>query len=337
MFPQSLSATVLAVFATGAIAADVPASPPADPLAGSSFYQDKERGWFWYEDPPEEIVPPVEPEKPEPPKAPESSKIVEPAPADGPAPGTVAWLRVMLPKLRDQAIDNPTRENMSAYYFAQRLMLDKAERFSRNSVETIRNDPFLDEDMRYPASNAAADAISTESGKQRDLLMRDIAKSSSLVFFYKGSNCVLCDQAIAAISALEFKYGFSVLPISMDGNPLPNGKYPNTKYDNGLAKKLGVITAPALAIAIPPNDVKIVAFSTVSMDTAISRILVAAKDSGLITGEELAATSRVNTVGLIDSASLTDLPSDVLSNPSEFSRRVREEARKAFIKSVGGE
>lgn len=341
-FPVLLLA---AVIGSNAYCAEPPPQDTTPAVAGSSFYQDKERGWFWYEDPPPEEMS----EGPKPPlvEPPPAASEHAPAPASAPkAPGSaratlpptgsVAWLRVMLPKLRDAAMDNPSRENMEAYYYAQRIMLDKAERFSRSSVETIRNDPFLDEDMRYPASNAAADALATASGRQRDSLMHDIAKSSALVFFYRGLNCLLCEQALSAVSALEFRYGFKVMPVSMDGHPMPNGKYPNTKYDTGLAEKLGVMSTPALAIAIPPNDVKVIAFSTVSMDTTTSRILIAAKDAGLITEQELNSTSRINNMGLVDSQRLNDLPPDVTAKPQAFIDRVREEAKRAFQDSVGG-
>lgn len=312
-----------------------PAESKTPEIAGSSFYKDKERGWFWYEDPPPEKEP-AKPETAPPPPAPAPVQD-EPAQAEPELPptGSVAWIRQMLPKLRDAAMDNPTRENVEAYYYAQRIMMDKAEVFSRRSVEVIRNDPFLDEDMRYPASNAASDALATAAGKQKDSLLKLVAGQSALVFFFSGNDCTLCEQALAAVSALEFKYGFTVMPISMDGAPLPNGKYPNTQYDNGLADQLGIVASPALALAIPPNDVKIIAFSTVSMETATSRILVAAKDAGLISDQEYAATSRLNNIGLIDATRLSDAPPDATQAPEEFVARMREEARRAFKKDRG--
>jgi conjugal transfer pilus assembly protein TraF len=314
-----------------------PAESKTPQVAGSSFYQDKERGWFWYEDPPPE----QEPEKLEPAPVPApppqaETEVSEPAAPELPPTGSVAWIREMLPKLRDAAMDNPTKENVSAYFWAQRIMLDKAERFSRHSVDVIRNDPFLDEDMRYPASNAASDALATAAGKQKETLLKLIAGSSALMFFYNGNDCILCEQALAAVSALEFRYGFTVMPVSMDGAPLPGGKYPNTQYDTGLAEQLGIITSPALALVIPPNDVKIVSFSTVSMETATTRILMAANEAGLISDQEYNATSRLNTMGLIDATKLADAPPDATKNPNEFVNRMRDEARRAFQKDNGG-
>lgn len=331
-----LAATISSISLGGESKTDDSKTPQ---VAGSSFYQDKERGWFWYEDPPPE----TEPEKVEPTPAPkpsqpvEKKEVPETSVPELPPTGSVAWIREMLPKLRDAAMDNPTKENVGAYFWAQRIMLDKAERFSRHSVDVIRNDPFLDEDMRYPASNAASDALATAAGKQKETLLKMIAGSSALMFFYNGNDCILCEQALAAVSALEFRYGFTVMPVSMDGAPLPGGKYPNTQYDTGLAEQLGIITSPALALVIPPNDVKIVSFSTVSMETATTRILMAAHEAGLISAQEYNATSRLNTMGLIDATKLADAPPDATKNPNEFVNRLREEARRAFQKDNGGE
>jgi conjugal transfer pilus assembly protein TraF len=314
-----------------------PAESKTPQVAGSSFYQDKERGWFWYEEPapekePEELKPPVVPMAP---PAAETEISGPPAP-ELPPTGSVAWIREMLPKLRDAAMDNPTKENVSAYFWANRIMMDKAERFSRRSADVIRNDPLLDEDMRYPASNAASDALATAAGKQKETLLKQIAGSSALMFFYSGNDCILCEQALAAVSALEFRYGFTVMPVSMDGAPLPGGKYPNTQYDTGLAEQLGIITSPALALVVPPNDVKIVSFSTVSMETATTRILIAANEAGLISDQEYNATSRLNTMGLIDATKLADAPPDATNDPNKFVNRMREEARRAFQKDNGG-
>lgn len=326
-----------AAISSTSLARELSAEPKSGPVAGSTFYQDKERGWFWYEEPEPEPEPKEEQAVPLPtPNPPAEQKSPEIAKPELPPTGSVAWIREMLPKLRDAAMDNPTQENVAAYYYAQRIMLDKAERFSRHSVDVIRNDPFLDEDMRYPASNAASDALATAAGKQKEVLLKSVAGRSALMFFYKGNDCILCEQALAAVSALEFKYGFTIMPVSMDGAPLPGGKYANTQYDTGLADQLGIVSSPALALVIPPNDVKIVSFSTISMETATSRILMAAHEAGLISDQEYNSTSRLNTMGLLDASKLSDAPPDATKNPNEFVNRMRDEARRAFKKDNGG-
>ncbi|HFP6627946.1 TPA: hypothetical protein ACHJ3J_006887, partial [Pseudomonas aeruginosa] len=51
-FPTLLLA--VAISSTSLAEETKPAESKTPQVAGSSFYQDKERGWFWYEDPPPE-------------------------------------------------------------------------------------------------------------------------------------------------------------------------------------------------------------------------------------------------------------------------------------------
>lgn len=308
---------------------------PAPAAAGSAFYADKERGWFWYEEPPAEPEP-VE-EKPEPEAPVLSVETPEAEPADLPPTGSVAWLKIMLPKLKEAAIDDPSETNIKAFFYAQRLMMDKAERFSRVSIETIKSEPMLDEDLRYPASNAASDALADASTKQKDALLKLIAGEAALMLFFNGNDCVLCGQAVAAISGLENKYGFTIIPVSMDGASLPGGRYTNTQYDKGLAEHLGIITTPAIALIVPPNEVRIVSYSTVSMETAANRILASARDIGLITDQEYSATSRMAQIGLISPEQIKDAPADPTQDPDNFVQRMREAAARAFEIQTTGE
>ena len=111
----------------------------------STFFHDKERGWFWRE---EFIEPPL-------PK-PKKEKHPTPIPArdftEEIQPLSVAWLRKNLEKYRDQAIDTPSPENVAAYFYLQRVMMDKAHRFTDVAHEVVISDPRLDENVRRPIS-----------------------------------------------------------------------------------------------------------------------------------------------------------------------------------------
>jgi len=304
---------------------------------GSSFYYDKERGWFWYEDPEPEPEPedPLEPE-PVTITAPDSSTDSPSTESEpGPPPGSVAWIRANLPVLRDRAIEAPTDENIQAYYYAQRLMLDMSERFARRANEVVGGDPFLDEDLRSPASNASADEIAKEATAKRDALLNQLSEQVAILFFYEGRNCRQCVSTVTSLETLSHKYGFTVMPISLDGYPLPGNPFGPTQYDTGLAAHLGVVTTPAIAIAVPPTGAEIVSYSAVSMDTAARRILLAAQRQNLITEAELEQTERINNIGLIDNSRLMSEPADIADSPAEFINIIKEEARRAFMGSGG--
>lgn len=250
-------------------------------------------------------------------------------------PGSVAWIKAVLPKLRETAIDNPTDENIQAYYYAQRLMMDKSEQFSRRSMEVIRNDPLLDEDLRYPASNAASDALAGNAGKQKEHLLKTVAENAGIIFFFKGQNCPLCEQSIAALNALEHRYGFSVIPVSLDGKPLPNGAYPEFRTDAGLAKRLGIISAPAMALAVPPKGSYIISYSTVSSETASVRILSAAHKANLISDDEYKSTSRLASIGLINGKALEELTPELSEDPATLVQYLKGAAHRAYLGEQG--
>ena len=51
------------------------------------------------------------------------------------------WLKDNMPRLLTQAMDNPTPENLSRFYTAQRLMLDIGTRFSDKSKDYFLKNP----------------------------------------------------------------------------------------------------------------------------------------------------------------------------------------------------
>jgi conjugal transfer pilus assembly protein TraF len=89
-------------------------------------------------------------------------------------PLSTAWFRKNLEKYRDRAIDDPSAENVAAYYYLQRVMMDKAHRFTDVAREVVMSDPFLDENQRRPYVALHIRPISTHSwcGNQRQHHLR---------------------------------------------------------------------------------------------------------------------------------------------------------------------
>ena len=75
-----------------------------------------------------------------------------------PTPLSVAWLRKKFETNRDQAIDAPAPENVAAYFYLQRVMMDKAHRFADVAQEVVMLEPRLDENVRRPISSFAVQA-----------------------------------------------------------------------------------------------------------------------------------------------------------------------------------
>ena len=254
--------------------------------AGPSFYGDHQRGWFWYEryvDPPEPARKPSEPPSP-------SS-----APRDNtPEPLSAAWFRSELGRFRDQAIDHPTPERIRAFLYLQRVMMDKASRFTDESRKVILQDPFLDENNRRPMATFAVNEANRQSGVATEQSLKAIAKKAALLFFFR-SDCHYCSIEVPLLKAMASHFGFSIFPVSLDGRGLPGNPFPDYRVDQGQAQRLGVASTPALYLVIPPNDLRPIGQGTLSMEELIQRILTQSEAAGLIDHKALDQTRGITT------------------------------------------
>jgi conjugal transfer pilus assembly protein TraF len=272
---------------------------PLTMLAATDMWTDHERGWFWYEPIPEEI-----PEEPlvEPPPAPAPTPVTVPAPAkpQGPPPLSAEWIRENLEKYQRLAIDNPSPENVAAYLYIQRVMLDKSQRFSEQVKHVVQLDPFLDQGTRRPIASYGGAQFSKEARTTRQLLMAQIAQQAGIFFFFQGS-CGHCEIQAPVLHSMQERYGFVVFPISIDGQPLKNGLFHKYVMDHGQAQRLQVIQTPAMFLGKPnTRDIIPLGQSTMSMDQMEERILTAARDAGWITPEEYERTRGFKTEMALD-------------------------------------
>lgn len=93
----------------------------------SGFFSRHAEGWFWYHDPVEEepdLVP--EPLPVMPPPAPSEPKETEPPLK----PFTIALVRQTLDKYKEAAWNNPTPENVKAYFLLQRFVIERSNKFA---------------------------------------------------------------------------------------------------------------------------------------------------------------------------------------------------------------
>ena len=292
------------------LSANVLATHPA------SFYQRGTEGWFWYRDPGAQAA-----AKPLP-AAPSEPAPIEPAekPPPGPLPLSAQWFRENLDTYRDRAIDEPTPQNVAAYFYLQRIAMDKSSRFAKVAERVVQGDPLLDEITQRPTATFGANLVNKAAGGARDATLRKIAGLSSLWFFFR-SDCPYCDAQAPLLAHLSQSYGFDVLPVSIDGQPLPGGLYPDHVRDAGQAHALGVRATPAMFLVDPaiPTVVPI-AQGMLSLAQLQERIVEGAAMAGWISETEVARTQARVTETALDAAGLTGaLPKD----PAELLARLR--------------
>lgn len=267
------------------------------------FYSDKERGWHWYEDPPVEKKAP--PPKPVPPPV----AVAAPPAASVTAPGvpalfSTAWLRANLDRLRDDAMDNPDdKDKVRAYMYAQRVMLDKAQRFSTAASTVVKTDPLLDETNRVPMDMMATAAVQQSVAANRKEAVKYLAGKGGILFFFD-STCEFCKVQVAALNWLEKDYGYTIKAISVDGKPMPGVKAGWVK-DEGQARALGLTIMPTTIFAVPPDRFFIISQGYHSAESLEEKILLAAQADNLLP-EAMAKKHQTYERGVLKPGDLRD-------------------------------
>jgi len=127
-----------------------------------------------------------EPKKEEPPK----TVVSAPAPATptGPAPLSSAWIRENMQNYLDNAIDNPTPENISAYLLIQKYAMDKSFAYMDATEAATLGNPLLDEINKRPSANFAKKELNRSTTATRKNTIEKISNNACLFVFMDGSS-----------------------------------------------------------------------------------------------------------------------------------------------------
>ncbi|RNM03040.1 conjugal transfer protein TraF [Ralstonia pseudosolanacearum] len=272
-----LTALVAAVFTSQALAE--PVRPRGDDY-GDAFVN---------------YLPYVVPGEPKEPAGPASAPSAAPAAAranakaEGPQTASVEFLRKMYPKLEERAIDNPTRENVSDYMYAKRVVMDKAQRFSEMVTKVVREDPLLDENNRVPYASTGALSVRNANYQAQQKAVQELARVGGLVIFVD-STCRFCAMQLPVLGMLKNGYNLEYVVISLDGSKPRDFKGAVIK-DNGLFNKLGLKLTPSI-VYVPkpqgyagdtdPNRYLVVAQGFYAQDELVKQIAYAGHNTKLL-------------------------------------------------------
>jgi conjugal transfer pilus assembly protein TraF len=210
---------------------------------------------------------------------------------------STAWFRANLDRYKDAAIDSPTPDNVERYLVLQRLMMDRASRFTDMFQRVVASTPYLDANTERPLDSVAANATNEIAASATDALLRTLAGSVGLVFFFR-SDCAICATQVEILQAATHLYGFTVLYVSLDGKPMtdmamPAWQMPAWTANAGQAERMGITSAPALAVMRPPSQFGLLAKTVLSLPTLSERVLLQARAAGWISEDDYAATRPV--------------------------------------------
>lgn len=249
----------------------------------NTFYNNGAEGWYWYHDPAQELQLPEEPRDP-----PHEKPLPAPPKPSGSEPFSLKWIQEMLPKYQELAWNQPTHENVQAYFLVQRFAMDRANKFSDVAQQVVVGNALLDETMRRPLATFANMQVDRTAAQNTDELLKKVAKKAGLFFFFK-SDCRYCEAQAPLIGHLE-DMGFNVLAVSIDGGSLLTRQFKDTRVDSGQAEALGVSATPALFLMNDEGTFTALGQTVLSFSELRRRILLVATREGWIDEKDLKET-----------------------------------------------
>lgn len=259
------------------------------------YWRRSREGWFWQKDPPPAAVP-----KPAP-AAPRAAKPLDPDDRDL---AELDAFKVRLERALNVATQNPTEANVMRYLEMLTQARQKASTFADMAQAVAVRMPWIDHTLTgggRPSLPGAQRAYDTIRMQDRDQLLREMAQTHGLYFFFR-RNCAYCHVQAPMLAQFQKKYGFTVYAVTLDGGTLPD--FPNAVPDQGLAEKvaeaMGVPTqhfvVPAVVLAKPATrEVVPVGFGAMTMDEMADRVamVVRVRDGGAGRGSRHALAALV--------------------------------------------
>jgi conjugal transfer pilus assembly protein TraF len=180
-----------------------------------------------------------------------------------------------LKELKAKAILEPTPQNVKAYQEMQMRVVNQSQAFSDAWLLNVYLNPTLDENVRNPAAQGARFVVYENERIQKQQIIKTLKNSYGLFYFYSGS-CSYCKAFAPVIKQFADTYGWEVMAISLDG--APSDTFKNWQPDNGISKKWGIQTVPAVFAINPETDHVIpVANGFTSIDEMEKRIVTLVK------------------------------------------------------------
>ncbi len=255
---------------------------PADP-AEANYWKRAREGWFW-----RDAAPSPPPAASVPQNAPQVVPLAPPPPVQGEQQRDLerfANFKRAFEEALNAATQNPSEANVRNFLELYAQARAKASVFADTAQAMAVRMPWLDETHAgarpaLPSAMAAFDAVTMQD---RDQLLREMAQSWGLYFFYR-KNCVYCHLQAAQLKAFQEKYGFTVFPVTLDGGVL--AEFPHSARDNGLMAMVADVlripqqhfVVPALVLARPATrEVVPIGFGALNMNQMVERIALAAR------------------------------------------------------------
>ena len=298
------------------------ARPDGDP---EPFFKRAREGWFWYDDPVPAPSAPPKPMQPQP-------AVKEPVPAPMTAQdidlANFKAFQLKVERALQAAAQNPSEANVAHFLEMWAESKRKAAVLADTAQAVSARMPWIDDTFSgsrptTPAAMQVYDSIRMQDDNQ---LMQEMAQTYGLYFFFR-SNCAYCHLQAPMLKQFEAKYGFTIMPVSLDGSTLP--QFPGAARDNGMAAKLadalGIpmqhFVTPAVILAQPSSGLVVpVGFGVMNVDQMVERIAsvvkVRDKSAGQAPRNQIAALMGAAPALREGQAAVDSLPRVRRANPT---------------------
>lgn len=175
-----------------------------------------------------------------------------------------------------KAMNKRTVENMRNYIALQDFWSERATNTSRLFEKTMLYYPQYHYETTHPSNNIGVKVSDEISHQKEALVMRSLAKTHGLLYFYRGNNPYDAKQS-PIIQDFSKRYGLHVTPVSVDG--VKDSVFPESKIDHGQARQLNIRFFPALILVNPATQkTQPVSYGLLTQDMLARQFLLVATD-----------------------------------------------------------
>lgn len=248
---------------------------------------------------------------------------------------TVGWLRDNYGLLEERAIDEPTKDNVSAHLYTRRIVVDKAQRFAEMAMEITRTDPLINENNRVPYASMGALSIRNADFLAQRKAVEELAQTGGLLVFID-SSCRFCAMQLPILASLKNNYHMDALIVSIDGAAPKDYKGSFVK-DTGLFKKLALRLTPSIVFVNKPkayvgsgdpNTYHVIAQGFYAQDELVKQIAYAGFRSELLSAD-VRKDLNVWNRGVATTKDMEQLTLDV-NDPASFKEKIAPILQKQY-------
>lgn len=184
---------------------------------------------------------------------------------------TVEKLKEAYNNSLNAALILPTNENIVKERRLNKLLSDISERYQVAATRVINNEPSLNYTLKHPVNHASRKKHDSRLLNESKYKIKRFSKENGLIFFFS-STCPHCHNFAPTVKMLEKEYGFTILPVSIDGKGISD--FPQYKTNHGQAEAMMIKSLPALAIAKPKDNTSfVISYGDVSLSEIEEKLI----------------------------------------------------------------